>query len=201
MKEVLLTIRVQLRDLEEMDDVKTEKEVMDAIYLQSSDVVDGFELTTFFRNGDNTDQFYLDTAEIISREFVDDEDYKGISSIEGIFHAKAPLELPVKIKFKDAVFNLESFGIFEGVWIFEAGTEINNYTVKSLANFQNRVKNEAQEDCWGDDIYSRPLQRVLDLEILIVDGKVNERGEVMPGGSALEITDIEISDAIYLIAE
>ncbi len=66
MSKLLITLEIETRIQTDDNIIKTEEEIKNAIGLYDHDVVDGFELTTNFEDCDNTSDFFLKDANIVS---------------------------------------------------------------------------------------------------------------------------------------
>lgn len=66
--EIVLSIEIDI-DKNEYPDV-TDKDVVEGLIIQDSDIVDGFELTTAVRGYDNTKDYFLKNAKIINKNII-----------------------------------------------------------------------------------------------------------------------------------
>lgn len=68
-------LEIEFEMIEAPDDTveRTQTELLNSICINDSDVIDGFELTTHFYDGDNTSDFYIvpSSATIISKGITD----------------------------------------------------------------------------------------------------------------------------------
>lgn len=64
--EIVLSVEINI-DKKEYPNV-SEKDVLDNLIIQDSDVIDGFELTTEIRGYDNANDYFLKNARIVSKK-------------------------------------------------------------------------------------------------------------------------------------
>ena len=62
--EIVLSIEIDI-DKSEYPNI-TEKDVVDSLFIQDSDIIDGFKLTTAVKGYDNTKDYFLKNARIIN---------------------------------------------------------------------------------------------------------------------------------------